>query len=104
MAHIVVDFPSKNDVNRFDPDETRTWTVLGTQLEQFDNSFATSGPKPSPIHGVISVTAYSLEDPKPTPSNWVAGADPTLVPEPSTLLLLGTGLAMVGIRRKRQTK
>ena len=88
--HIIVDFPSKNDPDRFNLDETRTWTVLGATLDQFDLSFATANSKPSPIYGVISVTAYSLPGITPTPSNWVAGVN---VPEPGAALLLATGLA-----------
>jgi hypothetical protein len=97
VFHIIVNFPSKNDPNRFNPDETRTWTILGATEAQFA-SFATANNKPSPITGVISVTAYSLENEQPTPSNWVAG-----VPEPGTALLLTSGLvglAVSGSRRR----
>lgn len=93
--HIVVDFPSKNDPGRFDPTDTSTWTVLGTTLADFTGSFATANSKPSPIYGVLSVTAYSLPEVQPTPSNWVAP-----VPEPSLGALLGVGLAALWARRR----
>lgn len=86
-AHIVIDFPSRQD-DRFDPDETSTWTVLGASLSDFTGTSASANAKPSPIFGVISVTGYALPGVQPTPQNWVA-----LVPEPGTLLLLGFGLA-----------
>ena len=95
--HIVVDFPSKNDPDRFDPTDTSTWTVLGASLADFTDSFATSNSKPSPIYGVISATAYSLTDPHPTPSNWVAG-----VPEPGLAALLGLGLVAVLIQARKR--
>ena len=94
--HIIVDFPSKNDPDRFDPTDTSTWTVLGASLADFTDSFATSNSKPSPIYGVISVTAYSLADPHPTPSNWVA-----LVPEPRLAGLLGLAAVLLRARKRR---
>ncbi len=94
--HIVVQFPSKNDPDRFAPGDTSTWTVLGAQLSDFTLTFATANNKPAPIHGVLSVTAYALPGVRPTPSNWVAG-----VPEPSLGLLLGLGLlGLVAARRR----
>jgi len=89
VFHIIVDFPSKNDPDRFNPTDTSTWTVHGTTLSDFTDALATANNKPNPIYGVISVTAYSLPDPHPTPSNWVSA-----VPEPGTggLLLLGLSL------------
>ena len=95
--HIIVDFPSKNDADRFSPGDTSTWTVLGADLADFVGTSATANNKPGPIHAVISVTAYSLSEPKPTPSNWVTG-----VPEPQTALLLGLGLTgLIVAGRKR---
>jgi hypothetical protein len=88
VFHVTVDFPSRPGDN-FDPTETSTWTVLGATLADFTGTFATANAKPTPIHGVISVTAYSLPGQHPTPSNWVS-----LVPEPASggLLLVGLGL------------
>src|SRR4029453_17046420 len=93
VFHIIVDFPS-SPPDRLLPSGSSTWTVLGTTLADFD-TFATANNKPSPIFSVISVTAYSLSDPKPTASNWVA-----VIPEPGTgvLMLIGIG-AMRVLRR-----
>lgn len=97
VFHIIVDFPS-SPADRFDPNETSTWTVLGATLADFA-TFATANNKPSPIFSVISVTAYSLPDQQPTPSNWVA-----LIPEPGTALLLSLGLGGLAIQGRRRTR
>lgn len=95
VSHIIVDFPSRGS-DRFDPAETSTWTVLGASLTDFA-TFATANNKPSPIFSIISVTAYSLPDHQPTPSNWVS-----VIPEPGTALLLLLGLGGLRGVAKRQ--
>jgi hypothetical protein len=96
--HIIVSFAMKNDPDRFDPDETSTWTILGTTLADFE-SFATAKNKPSPVQGVLSVNKYALPDVKPTSSNWVAGAPS--VPEPRLAALLALGLGALAWLRRR---
>jgi hypothetical protein len=101
-SHIVVDFPSNRaGEDRFGPDETRTWTVLGTTLSNFTDTWATSSSKPSPISGVLSVTAYSLPGPKPTPSNWVA--DFHALPEPGAAVLTSVGVVLLGLLGRRRS-
>jgi hypothetical protein len=95
IFHIAVDFPSKNDPGRFEPDQTRIWTVLGATLAQFTDTFATANSKPTPISGVISVSSYDLPGVNPTPSNWVHG-----VPEPGTWVLVSMGLSALVVSRR----
>ncbi len=99
--HILVNFfdnaPRQNQADmRFSFNDTSTWTITGTQVSDFTNTFATSGPKPTPIAGVISVAPYTLTDLHPTPSNWVAQ-----VPEPSTYALMLVGLGFIGFMVRR---
>ncbi|MEP7207268.1 MAG: PEP-CTERM sorting domain-containing protein [Casimicrobiaceae bacterium] len=108
--HLIIDFFSKNndpEANRFDTTFSNSvWTVLGRNLLDFTGTQATANSKPSPAQGIISVSAYSLEEPKPTPSNWVAGPGVRVqpdngVPEPGTLLLFALALVGLGIARTR---
>lgn len=91
--------------HKFLGNETASWQLNGAGVDLADFLFPVSGTannKPSPIFGVISLTAYDLatgHKANPTPSNWVA----MQVPEPgsSALLLAGMGvLGFIGRRRR----
>lgn len=94
--HIIVDF-FNNPQDSFGVTETSTWTVFGTTVDDFTNTFATAHNKPSPIFGVISVSPFSNPDLTPNPSNWVAP-----IPEPETYAMLLAGLGMLGFVGKRR--
>jgi len=99
--HINIDFFTANNASRFDIDwASSSWNISGTGVDliDFTGTQAISGPKPSPIFGVISVSPYSLDDPKPTPSNWVTSP----VPEPETYAMMLVGLGLIGFSLRNQ--
>lgn len=99
-----VDFQQKNK-DPFDSSYLNSiWNVTGADLTtaDFENLFATANKKPSPIFGVISVSAYVNGN--ATSSNWVAGSTPA-VPLPAAAYLFGSALlGMVGIGYRRNKK
>lgn len=82
-----------------------TWDLNGSGVDLADFLLPVSGEannKPSPIFGVISLTAYDLatgHKANPTPSNWVA----LQVPEPGSTAMLLAGMGVLGFigRRRR---
>jgi len=96
--HIVIDYYN-NPQDAFQINETSTWTVLGTTVDDYVNTFATANNKPSPIYAVISVSPFSNPDNTPNPSNWVAE-----VPEPETYALMLAGLGMLGFIGRRRCR
>lgn len=107
--HILVDFfdnaPTQGGTDqRFSFNDLSSWTVKNVTLANFTSTFATSGPKPSPISGVISVSPYALTSIHPTPSNWVAGVGASPVPEPETYGMLMAGVGLLGFMVRRKNK
>jgi hypothetical protein len=94
--------PQKADCH-LDATETSTWIVggAGTTLSDFLPPVqGEANNKPSPIFGVISVTAFNNSGPGSTPSNWVA----MQVPEPETYALMFAGLGVLGFLGRRRRR
>jgi len=91
--------------HKFLGNDTATWSLNGAGVDLADFLLPVSGTannKPSPIFGVISLTAYDLDKnskANPTPSNWVA----MQVPEPGSTALLMAGLGMLGFIGRRRS-
>lgn len=91
--------------HQFLGNETAQWELNGAGVDLQDFLYPVIGEannKPSPIFGVISLTAYDLDTghkANPTPSNWVA----LQVPEPGSTAMLMAGLSVLGFvgRRRR---
>ena len=90
-------FPTSGDT--FDPGDTSVWDILFTGLDAHD-FLAPSAP--GGLAGVTFFSAVKLGN-----AYWAPGTvhdepvDVTPIPEPSTLLLLGSGLLAGGVFRKR---
>jgi len=88
-------FPTSGDT--FDPGDTSVWTVAGLTAHDFLAPSAPGG-----LAGVTFFSAVKLGN-----AYWAPGTvhgemvDVTPIPEPATLLLLGCGLLVGGVFRKR---
>ena len=89
--------------NQFSFNETRTWTIANVNLADFTGTYATTNSgKPTPIYGVISVSPYRLRSEGISTSNWVAGAQVSVIPEPETYAMLLAGLGLLGFAARRR--
>ncbi len=100
-AHIIVNFYT-DPQSDFAVTDTSTWTIMGTTVSDFTNTFATAANKPSPTYGIISVAPFSNPEMTPNPSNWVVGV--AEIPEPETYAMMLAGLGMLGVIGRRRTR
>ena len=102
--YISIDWFPANKTERFDGDFSNSiWIISGTGVDITDftgTEASHEAGKPQPIFGIISVDPYSLDDPKPTPSNWVTSP----VPEPETYAMMLVGLGLIGFSLRNQKK
>lgn len=99
---IVLSFPTSNGPNsdRFKDHEYFAWTYSGNGLlaEDFLTPIAADDPSRPPSPVMIHVQGIN-GDPG---SFWIVDQPPARVPEPSSIALLGIGLAGVALARRRQ--
>jgi len=100
---VLFSFPTSHGPGRFDAGDHSTflitWTGLGSPLSASSFSFLTSEHGLGPLLSAAHVQGIGEAD----DSGWVAPSEETPVPEPGTLLLLGTSLLGVARYVRRRT-